>query len=184
MPTWVGACGARISQAAPWISGPKVILSQCRSKRSRSNSSRLASSVGNGKIWTAEPSGSVAVFGRVAVTRPLLSWLAAAARRVEGDPHSGEDTQPRALKANRVLVVPVEQVVDPRISGHAIAQIVGTGEVDESVAVGGQAGNRPGTVNVDPRADKQEGSREHSCFRSPCSWAAAAIPDRGCRPWR
>src|ERR1700746_429788 len=72
MPIWVGARAARISQAAPWISGPNVTLSQCFSNKTRSNSSRLTSSVGSGKISTAAPSGSISSFGRATAVIPLL----------------------------------------------------------------------------------------------------------------
>src|SRR6202011_4230261 len=117
-PICVGACDARISQAAPWINGPKVILSQCCSKRSRSSCSRLASSVGSGKISTGAPSGSVTVCERVAVVTRFPSWLAPRDDRVEGEPYAGEYPQPRSQEAGRALVPPIEQIVDSRVGGH------------------------------------------------------------------
>src|SRR3984893_16775342 len=53
------------------------------------------------------------------------SWLAARDDRVEGDPYSGEYPQPRPQEADRTLVPPIEQIVDSRVGGYPIAQIVG-----------------------------------------------------------
>src|SRR5271155_1236819 len=123
MPTSVGAYGARISHAAPWINGPNVILSQCCSNRSRSSSSRLASSVGREKTSTVAPSGSVTRSGRFsAVIQPTPHGSPHGYRGIEGDPQSGEYTQPRAQEADRVLIMPVEQIVDLRISGQQAPQ--------------------------------------------------------------
>src|SRR5512133_424253 len=130
MPTRVGACGARISQAARWISGPKVILSQCFSKRSRSSSSRLGWSTGNGKISTVAPSGSVTCRDCVSpVIGPFLYGLPPGSRRVEGDAQPGEYAQSRPQEADRTLIMPVEQIVDARIRGQTVAEVVGAGQI-------------------------------------------------------
>ena len=49
-----------------------------------------------------------------------LSWFAAPARRVEGDPDPSVYANPRLEESDRVLVVPIEQIVDSRISSQTI----------------------------------------------------------------
>ena len=73
--------------------------------------------------------------GSVVIRAPLhRSWPRRP--RVEGDPNArrkrpapGVESRSGSRSAGR------EQVVDARIGSHAIAQIIGTGEVDQSVAV-------------------------------------------------
>jgi len=45
------------------------------------------------------------------------------------------------------LIMPVQQIVDPRNGGQTIAEIVGTGEVDDRVAISAQPENRAGVVS-------------------------------------
>src|SRR5947208_14878 len=63
----------------------------------------------------------------------LPSWLASRNDRVEGEPYAGEYPQPRPQEAGRVLVPPIEQIVDSRIGGDAVAEIVGAGEVHQTI---------------------------------------------------
>jgi len=43
--------------------------------------------------------------------------------------------------------MPVQQIVDPRNGGQTTAEIVGSGEVDDRVAISAQPENRAGVVS-------------------------------------
>jgi hypothetical protein len=66
---------------------------------------------------------------------------------VKTTPQSAKDAQPRAQEADRILIMPVQQIVDPRNGGQTIAEIVGTGEVDDRVAINAQPENRAGEIS-------------------------------------
>src|SRR5271157_1835588 len=76
---------------------------------------------------------------------------------VEGYFDAGKDAKSGLLKTGRVLVVTIEQIVDPGEGGQAMAQIVSGGKVYDRVAVLPKARNRSVATDVGPGADINEG---------------------------
>src|SRR5271154_3103652 len=151
MPIFSGASAARISQAAPWTIGPKVMSRQWFWNRSRISSRRLASSIGSGKTSTVAPSGSMTRSGFVATVMLLPSFSAEPG--VERDAHAGKDAEPGPLEAERGLIMPVEQIIDSREGCHAVSQLIVSGDVHQHVAIGRQVHRRSGAVEIQVRAD-------------------------------
>src|SRR6185437_13190717 len=54
-------------------------------------------------------------------------------RGVQRDAHTGEDPDARALEAQRILIMPVEQIVDSSERGQPMAQIIGAGKVHRGI---------------------------------------------------
>src|SRR5262249_5958855 len=81
-------------------------------------------------------------------------------RHVEGDFHSGEGAEPLVLKADRILIMAVEQVVDAAEQTDAVAHVIVGGEVDLGIGRGAQARWEPRPRDIGPLALVHGGRRQ------------------------